>query len=129
MATNVTTDPRKIAEKWNSTRLAIKRLTEEMETYEAQMRQYVEDTGDTDLGIVKAYTRTSPAKLEVRGGSTLAKVELAICDKIDPDFVTKKLNVPYIVDQWASNGDLRTVLTGFGVTPVEGESKVYFKHV
>lgn len=118
---------RNIAQKWNDARLAKAQLEKEIEQYEDQLRAYVQETGEMELGVAKAYTRSNPAKLEVKGGTALSKLELAIIDKVDADYVTKKLNVSFIAEQWASDGDLRTVLTSFGVQPVAGETKVYFK--
>lgn len=122
-------EAKKLSEQWNTARLAIKRLEEELTVIESQLRTYVQETGEKNIGAVMAYTRTSPAKLEAKTGTTLAKVELAICEKIDPDYVARKLNVPSIYENWASDADLRTVLTSFGVKPVAGEEKIYFKHV
>ncbi|HMN89789.1 MAG TPA: hypothetical protein PKD70_11180 [Saprospiraceae bacterium] len=118
---------RSIANKWANVRSAIAQLENEMAEYENALREYVEETGETELGVVKAYTRATPAKLIVKNGTTLSKVELAIVDKVDADYVTKKLNVSYIAQNWASDGDLRTVLTAFGVSPEIGTPKIYFK--
>lgn len=122
-------EAKKLSEQWNTHRITIKRLEEELAVIESQLRTYVQDTGEKNIGTVMAYTRTGPARLEAKPGTTLAKVELAICEKIDPDYVARKLNVPSIYENWASDADLRTVLTSFGVKPVAGEEKIYFKHV
>jgi hypothetical protein len=120
-------EARVIAQKVIDFKIAKKQLEDQIDGLENQLRDYVTETGTMEIGALKAYTRTSPAKL-VSAGKALAKVELELCSRLDPAYVNKKLDASAIAKAWTSDSNLRTTCAQYGVSPEAGEEKIYFKH-
>lgn len=119
---------RRLSEKW----LEIVKVLKESElvkaNIEAELRDYVRETGETNIGSLLAYERTKPAKLECYAtNKKLDDVAPFLMDRIG-DYVKRSLDVSGIARDYEKNAELRIVLSEWKVRPAQPEAEIYFKH-
>lgn len=108
--------------------LQIKTLENEKANIEDELRGYVNDTGQRDIGPILAYTRAAPVSLAYNGRPA-KEVDAVLIEMIDPDYVQKKLDVKAIAESYSTDTEMTRLLVKYKVLPQPGEEKIYFKHV
>jgi hypothetical protein len=113
------------AEKLRHLSIEINNLTQVKKGVEEELRAFVAETGEKDLGAVLAYERAKPAKLSGAEGKRLEMMQEEIMNTF-PDYTKRSLNVT----DMAKNIEIDTVLQDFleqiGLG-IEQEVEIYFK--
>ncbi|MDZ7877072.1 MAG: hypothetical protein U5L45_05355 [Saprospiraceae bacterium] len=105
-----------------------KDLKEQEDALVAELRDYVQQTGDKEFGGVLAYERTGIAKF---GGLENKALDVAIeqlVNELDPTYVKKVLNVSKMYAALQTDKALYGHLSQKGLTITQGVD-IYFKAI
>lgn len=113
------------ADKLRSISIEIKNLEQVKKDLENQLRLYVIETGNKDLGPILAYEKAKPAKLVGAEGKRLEQIQEALMG-LFPDYTKRSLNITDMAKNIETDETLRIELENFGLG-IEQEVELYFK--
>jgi hypothetical protein len=120
---------RRLAEKWLDTVRTLKDLEMTKQNIEAELRDYVRETGEQTIGNVMAYERAKPPKLETTDGKKLDTVLPFLLAKLPGQYTKVSADVAQILKNYELDREVRRILTTMKVQPAEQEKEIYFKHI
>lgn len=103
----------------------LKRIEAEISELEEDLRDYVVETGDTSLGPLTAYERTSPPKMVGASGKSLETHQQQLLNQF-PSYGATKLDLNQMYAAVESDPSLRDALKARGLQIVR-TSQWYFK--
>lgn len=113
------------ADKLRSIAIEIKNLEQVKKDLEAQLRLYVIETGNKDLGPIVAYEKAKPAKLVGAEGKRLEMMQEEIMNTF-PDYTKRSLNITDMAKNVETDTILQDFLEQLGLG-IEQEVELYFK--
>lgn len=113
------------ADKLRSIAIEIKNLEQVKKDLEAQLRLYVAETGNKDLGPIVAYEKAKPAKLVGAEGKRLEMMQEEIMNTF-PDYTKRSLNITDMAKNVETDTILQDFLEQLGLG-IEQEVELYFK--
>ena len=113
------------AEKFRHLSIEIANNTQIKKGLEEELRQYVDATGEKDLGVVVAYEKSKPAKLSGAEGKRMEQLQEALMG-LFPDYTKRSLNVTDMAKNIETDKTLRIELENLGLG-IEQEVEIYFK--
>jgi hypothetical protein len=116
------------AESVLKTKAAIKRLQEQMYKEMELVREYVEGTGDFELGQARAFERRNAPKLvPVKRGTDVSKVLENFTSQVPSRYTKTQLDLPKMHSGQDSDRDLKKLLKRFGLA-IDQDTVIQIKH-
>lgn len=106
----------------------IKVLKEKTNEYLAKLRQYIKQTGETDLGEkVEVYAKRKPAKLVSLDEGTVAEKKDELLGLVKEHYIKQSLDIGKIQEALESDMLLKNQLDQLGLS-IEQDEDFYVKH-
>jgi hypothetical protein len=116
------------AESVLKTKTAIKKLQSQLEADMALVREYVQSTGEYELGDARAYERRNAPKLvATKRGVDVGQVLEKFTSQVSYKYSRSQLDLSKMVEAQDSDQELKKLLKRFGLR-VDQDTAIQIKH-